>query len=133
MTRSKSKGAGQGGAAGKGVDNFGVSFVEISLTAGDKEAIRAMDMGEVDLFLNIEELVDNGYKVSLSIDLNNTGGICAVTGKRGCTPETNEGRCLMSRGPDVRWAILSMIYKLQVYCVDGHFPLGKVSGEVDLE
>jgi hypothetical protein len=35
MTRSKSKGAGQGGAAGKGVDNFGVSFVEISLTAGD--------------------------------------------------------------------------------------------------
>lgn len=121
---SRSKRPSTGSAKGKRMvsDNYGVDFVNITLSSDDKAHLREWAVSPEEMWLELERLAQNGYKVSVSVDMENTGGIVAITGKRGCVPTTNEGRCLVSRGPDVGGAMLSALYKLQAYCVDGHFP-----------
>lgn len=131
MTRARSK---QGRGAGKlssEETKYGVEFVNIHLTDDDKQAIRQVDVSDVDLFLELERLVDNGYKVSMSYDLANTGAIVSVTAQKGCSVEANSGKCITSRGPDFRGAIVCSLYKLQTYCLDGVFPLSTTRAESD--
>lgn len=112
-------------------ESYGVEFINIHLTPDDVLHLREWDVEPLEMFLEIERWTGNGYKVSLSVDMENTGGICAITGKRGCNPPENEGRCLVSRGPDVQGAVLSTMYKLQAYCLDGVFPLTQSDGHPD--
>ena len=123
MTRSKSK-KNAGNARGNVESTkWGVEFVNIRLTEGDIEAIEQLDLSVEDVYLELERLADSGYKVSLSYDTTNNCGIASITGQKGCTPDTNAGKCITSRGPDVRSSCLVMLYKLRVYCVDDYFPL----------
>lgn len=103
-------------------ESFGVNFVNINLDSEDKAVLQSLEFDSVEVFQELERLAEDGYKISLSIDLNNTGGIAAITGKKGCRVPENEGFCLVSRGPDLRGAVLSMLYKLTNYCPDGVFP-----------
>lgn len=123
MPRRKSKGRAGNARGGVETTRYGVEFVNISLTSGDIEAIQQMELSAEDIYLELERLSENGYKVSLSYDTANNCGISSITGQRGCVPETNEKKCITSRGPDTRSSVLAMLYKLQVYCVDGYFPL----------
>lgn len=130
MTRSKKSSAGNGKPQAKG-ESYGVSFVEIPLTLEDKHAIEQIEAKDEDLFASLERLADNGYKVSLSIDYNNTGGIVAITGTKGCAVSENVSRCLVSRGPDVRQALICALYKLEIYCPDEVFPFAGALGGSD--
>lgn len=103
-------------------NGFEVEFVNIPINSDDKEAIQGMDISPEQIWLELEEIAQNGYKISLSCDLENTGGIASITGKRGCVPDTNDGKCMVSRGPDITFAVYAMLYKLRTFCVDGHFP-----------
>lgn len=122
MTRKKRPVTGSAKGRTHVSDNYGVDFVNITLSLEDKLHLREWDVPDDELWSEVERIAENGYKLSFSVDLANTGGIVAITGKRGCVPDTNEDRCLVSRGPSVRGAMLATLYKLQAYCPDGHFP-----------
>lgn len=107
---------------GRYEESYGVDFVNIPLSTEDKVHLQEWSVPPEELWLELERIAENGYKVSVSVDMANTGGIVAITGKSGCVPPTNESRCLVSRGPDVQGAMLASLYKLQAYCIDGHFP-----------
>lgn len=112
-------------------DKYGVTFVNILLSDNDKAVLRTWQVDETELFAQLERWVEDGYKVSLSIDHHNTGGICSLTGKVGCTVDGNVNRCLVSRGPDMRGAMLATMYKLEAYCPSGEFPTTDVVGRND--
>jgi hypothetical protein len=122
MTRKRTTARNKSNGKTRQEESYGVEFVSIELSPEDKAHLREWVVPPEELWQELERLADNGYKVSLSVDMANTGGIVAVTGKRGCVPETNENRCLVSRGPTLEGAMLSTLYKLQAYCMDGHFP-----------
>lgn len=124
MTRKRTaSGNKQGKATHGGQNNFGVQFVNIYLSQSDTEALALWDIPADEMWAEVERLTENGYKLSLSIDWNNTGAIASLTGTGGCPIEENIGKCLTARGPDVRGAMMCLLYKVSNYCIDGVFPL----------
>lgn len=122
MPRSK-KPVGKGSGTFSGSDSgYGVKFCNISLSDGDKEAVQSIEVTDGDLFLAMEELATDGYKLSMHYDTDNSCGACSLTGQKGCVEEANIGKCVTARGPDVRSAIVCLLYKLRTYCLDGVFP-----------
>lgn len=133
MSRSKKPGGDGKAVSRDSTTDYGVTFVNVYLSDEDKRALSEWEVSQEDLFLWIERQVDNGYKVSMSRDVNNSCFIVALTGKAACNPPENAGLCLMSRGSSLQHALYSAVFKVERYCVDGVFPLTVASKQSDFE
>ena len=122
MARSKKSSKAGGAEFSRSDTTYGVVFCNITLTDGDKEAVESIDVTDGDLFLAIEELATDGYKLSVHYDTDNSCGACSLTGQKGCIETANIGKCITARGPDVRGAVICLLYKLRTYCLDGIYP-----------
>lgn len=104
-------------------------FVEVELTLEDKQALRD-GWRPMDDFLDYQErLIDEGYKVSYSIDEKKSTVIYAVSGKN--SPCKNIGRTMVGRGGSLEQAWLAFAYKFEHYCYDGVFPRDTQSFQED--
>ena len=84
-------------------------FVNVDLSAADKEAIRAGDVGFDDAWGFLMQRVLEGYKLSLSFDHGNSSWVASLTCKR--SSDANVGLCLTARGGRVEGAVLALWYK----------------------
>jgi hypothetical protein len=134
MPRKRKQAEQQGSGVSRATTTtWGVEFVNIYLTAEDKMKLRDCDLEEIDAWGTVERLVENGYKASVSYDYHNSCAVFSVTGKAGCVPEENEGRCLVCRAADLTGAVAVYLYKLQVYCPEGVFPCSDQRSPIDFE
>lgn len=104
-------------------------FVEVELNAEDKAALRDGWMPMDDFLGYQERLIDEGYKVSYSIDEKKSVCIYAVSGKT--SPCPNVGRTMVGRGGSLEQAWRAFAYKFEHYCPDGEFPRDSNSFQED--
>lgn len=132
MTRAKKTGNSKGAnIAFEGTNDFGVEFINIRLSDDDKLTLSSWEEPGGDFLMELERLVDNGYKVSFSYDMRNVAWLVSLTGSKACTVEENQGKCMVSRGSSLPKAFNSMMFKLQKYCPDGLFPGSDVRNPSD--
>jgi hypothetical protein len=98
----------------------GWTFVNVSLTRRDKEALQAWIDDNVDLWSEVLRQVDNGYKISLTWEERSDGFLATMAG-RSCIPE-NRNRILSGRGRDPQGAVASVLYKHLHLSYDGIWP-----------
>jgi len=84
-------------------------FVDIDLGPDHKDAIRDLSTDPLDVMGLVAELVEEGYKVSLSNDSAHNSYICAITQTDPGQP--NAGYTLSGRGSTLEKAINSVAYK----------------------
>jgi hypothetical protein len=90
-------------------DNF-LGFVDIELSAKDREDLEALVFpGQVDLVAFLVQVIEDGYKFSLSGDVEHSSSIATLTGKAAACE--NKGYALSGRGPDPHGAMVVLWYK----------------------
>lgn len=85
-------------------------FANIRLERADKKAVKkaAEDFGDDKLMQWIFEMSDDGYKISVSPDLENSAVVASLTG---VVPDSeNAGLTMTQRHSDVRVALLALRY-----------------------
>jgi len=94
-----------------------MGFVDINLTDDDKASLAQQQFEAGDAFSFMEDLVEDGYKVSLSADSAHACYIAAATGSTDNNP--NRGYTLSGRGPSPVGAVASLAYKHCTLCQQG--------------
>ena len=96
------------GSTPKGVfDKF--TFINYSLGKAEKQACKAWcDVQSFDMFQVLAELVDGGYKVSMSYDFENSVAFVSLTNKSG--PESFQNKVLSMRARTVDEAFMRIIW-----------------------
>lgn len=92
-------------------------FVDVPLTDEDKASLAEGHFEAADAFSFLEEMVEDGYKVSVSQDAKNSCYVASATGRRPDDP--NNGYTLTGRGPDVVGSLASLAYKHITLCERG--------------
>jgi len=90
-------------------DNF-LGFVDIDLSERDRSELEVfVTPGQVDIEAFLVQIIEDGYKFSLSGDFEHNSLIATMTGKaEGCE---NKGFALSGRGPDAHSAMIVLWYK----------------------
>jgi hypothetical protein len=96
----------------KSSNSWDVEFVSMSLNAEQKKALQKWDTDGVQSLVCLENLVGQGWKLSISFDAANDSHICSVTSKKGMFPDKQY--CLSSRGPGFVDAMRCAAYKIAV-------------------
>lgn len=121
--RDAKRGGGSGGSSGasggKRASQFGVSFVNIDLAAGDIEQIKRDMPDDASIFASVERLAMDGYKITVSYDDKHTSFVAALTGGKECSNERNRGLCVTSRGPSMAAALAVALFKHFTVCEGG--------------
>lgn len=89
-----------------------VDFVSFTLSAEQKAQLFSWDEDGVRSLITAENVVNSGWKLSVSYDKSNDSHICSIT-----SPKPDGGGravCLTSRGPTFIDAIRSMAFKVEV-------------------
>lgn len=90
-------------------------FVDIPLTPKDMDALEVYTApGQVPIVEFLEQLSDEGYKLSISPDAAHNCVIATATGKSDDNP--NQGYALSARGPSAEAALAVLWYKMVVLC-----------------
>jgi len=92
-------------------------FIDIPLSEDDKASLAAANFEESDAFSFIEEMLEDGYKISISADPAHSSVIATAIG-RGADNQ-NDGYALSGRGPDVLGGLASLAYKHITLCDRG--------------
>lgn len=103
--------------ARSGADTAWLGFVDITLTDADKASLSEGHFEDSDAFDFMQELVDDGYKVTLSPDAAHSSCIATATGR--LATNVNNGYSLSGRGPDVIGALAALAYKHINLCERG--------------
>lgn len=110
-TESNAKHGKERKGTGKRYTDGFLGFVDIPLSEHDKEALMGWTSeGAVNVADFLVTLMDEGYKFSLSMDVEHHSAIATATGKGDVCP--NKGYALSARGPDALAAIVVLWYKL---------------------
>ena len=94
-----------------------LGFVDIVLSDEDKASLSSMNFEDGDAFSFLEDMVEDGYKVSLSQDTAHDCYIAAATGSTDGNP--NRGYTMAGRGPSLLGALASLAYKHRTLCQQG--------------
>lgn len=94
-----------------------LGFVEVPLSDDDKASLAQGHFEAEDAFSFLEELANDGYKVSISQDAKNSCYIASATGRHPDDP--NNGYTLSGRGPDVLGSLAALAYKHITLCERG--------------
>lgn len=89
-------------------------FVNINLNLDRKQAFHSWDLGEVELFTLLGEVVDDLYRVSFSSANDGNAVMCALTCRD--TGSLNAGWCMTSRAPTWQEALRVALWKHMVLC-----------------
>lgn len=84
-------------------------FVNVELNTKEKEVVKAWRDDVAKLWGHLEGRIEDGYKVTFSIDTYNNAYVCGVTGRGKGDP--NEGLTLTGRGGTLWGAVASFMYK----------------------
>lgn len=84
-------------------------FVNVDLSAADKERIREGDVGYSDAWAFLMQRCLDGYKLSVTYDHGGAAWVASLTCKR--SSDANVGLCLTARGGRVEGAVLALWYK----------------------
>lgn len=84
-------------------------FVNYSLTAGDKEALKSGVVEYADAWDGVLDLVMRGYKASITYDDKNSSWVFSMTCQT--TEEVNAGLTLSGRGGTLDGAVCSLWYR----------------------
>jgi len=94
-----------------------LGFVDVQLTDADKASLAEGHFEAGDAFQFVEEMVEDGYKVTLSQDTAHSCYIAAATGRLPDDP--NNGYTLTGRGPDVIGSLACLAHKHIIICQRG--------------
>lgn len=109
-TSSNKKAGKQRAGTGKRFTDSFLGFVDIDLTERDRSELEVWTVpGQVDLEAFLVQIVQDGYKFSLSGDFEHSSIVATLTGKA-ATCE-NKGFALSGRGPDAHGAMVVLWYK----------------------
>lgn len=95
-------------------------FVDIVLNSEDKERLSQTEPEDYPDFMAwFEELLSDGYKLSITRDETHACDIATITGKgQGCV---NAGYSLSARGPGLAGSLLVLYFKHVVLCEGGRW------------
>ena len=94
-----------------------LGFVDIPLSEADKASLDGLNFEPEDAFKFLEEMVEDGYKISISQDTAHSCYIATATGRNPNDP--NYGYALSGRGADVVGGLASLAYKHVTLCQRG--------------
>lgn len=104
-----------------------LGFVEVSLTAEDKEALQVAYATDGALLDFMQEVVDDGYKLSVSFDASHSCYVATLTGRGDTCP--NNGLSLSGRGPSLGGSVACVAYKHVELCGRGKWARAGGSSE----
>jgi hypothetical protein len=110
---------------------WGVVFLDIPLSTDDVETLRGISFDPIGVCDWVTAVCGLGHKVSISEDADNACWIVSITGGKACSIAANAGVCVVSRGSCFEHAVLAAMYKWEVYCLEGRFPLAPTNNLVD--
>lgn len=98
-------------------DSTWLGFVSIDLSDTDRASLAQLHFEAEDAFSFLEEMCDDGYKVTVSEDGAHSCYICSATGR---TPDNqNRGYTLSGRGKTFLGSVASLAYKHITLCERG--------------
>jgi len=106
-----------GNGKGQRSANDFLGFVDIPLSEDDKASLDQAHFEVEDAFSFVEEMVEDGYKISISSDAAHSCVIVTATGRNADDP--NYGYALSGRGADVVGGLASLAYKHITLCERG--------------
>jgi hypothetical protein len=119
MSGRSSEARGKRGQSGNGKrpTNDFLGFIDIQLSEADKASLDRAHFESEDAFSFIEEMLEDGYKISISSDPAHKSVIVTATGRNSDDP--NYGYALSGRGADVVGGLASLAYKHITLCERG--------------
>jgi len=94
-----------------------LGFVDIPLSDADKARIPELGIEGERAFNFLEEMIEDGYKITLSQDKKHSCYIATATGQH--TESGNDGYSLSGRGPSTAGAVAALAYKHICLCERG--------------
>jgi len=94
-----------------------LGFVDVQLSDADKASLAQGHFEAGDAFQFMEEMVEDGYKVTISQDTAHSSYVASATGRLPDDP--NNGYTLTGRGPDVIGSLAALAHKHIVICQRG--------------
>lgn len=88
------------------------AFVQLELTTAQKVEVKKLRDDADRLFDSVFGTVEEGYKLTFSLDTYNNAYVCSLTGKGDDNP--NNGLTLSGRGGSILGAMASLWYKHDV-------------------
>lgn len=115
-------------AAGKRASEDGwKGFVNVDLTADQKTAVKALALDASAVWAVIFDLVDGGYKLTITYDRANGAYVVSMTAK--AAQDVNAGLTLTARGGSVQGACASFVYKHSVVLEGDWTSVGVAGGK----
>lgn len=103
------------------------TFVNYTLGKSEKEACKAWVANtEIDVLAAIDELTQDGYKLSMSFDLENSTAYVTMTNKSG--PESFRNKVLSMRARDVISAFERLLW---LHAVEADSDWNNLTSEID--
>jgi hypothetical protein len=94
-----------------------LGFVDVQLSDDQKRLLSGITLEPEDVFSFLEEMTEDGYKVSFSQDKAHSCFLAAATGQDPENP--NYGYTLVGRGPSLIGAVAALAYKHRDLCDGG--------------